>query len=69
VNPWGRSPADPTPPYVGERSYKATIRGGGKGIFCDNIKKFLSVGGQGLSPKRLLEAGGGLSTYSQSGGP
>ena len=69
VDSWGRSPADPAPLYVGECCYKATIRGGGKGIFCDNFKKLLSVGGDGLVPKRLLEVGGGWATYSQSGGP
>jgi len=43
VNPWGRSPADPTPPYVGESCYKATIRGGGKEIFCDKWQNFLTL--------------------------
>jgi hypothetical protein len=43
VNLWGRSPADPTPPYVGEFFYKATIAGGRKEFFSGGEEKLLLI--------------------------
>jgi len=54
---------------VGELFYKATIGGGGKGIFCDIWKFFLSADYQCFLLKRALEAVSSGATYSHPGGP
>jgi hypothetical protein len=43
VNPWGRSPADPTPQYVGEQSNNATTWSGVEANFGVSAQKFLMV--------------------------